>query len=175
MLEPLFFASIGFAIPFLSLWEGQAIWHGVVYTLVMLVGKVLVGVVIPACDWWRSLRARRRQPKETHGQEQGRVSDSEAASISPESLVRTPAQAHTVRTSLVPAGLLGMAMVARGEIGLLIIEIGYNNTAYVTQPAFLTAVWAILLNTIIGPIVVGLIVKHKGEALANGPWGTART
>ena len=68
-----------------------------------------------------------------------------------------------------------MAMVARGEIGLLIIEIGYNNTAYVTKPAFLTAVWAILLNTIIGPVVVGLIVKHKGKALADGPWGTAST
>lgn len=168
VLDPLFFSSIGFAIPFLSLWEGQAIWQGVVYTLVMLVGKVLVGGVIPLHDWWRSVRAKQRQSKETDGGEQG-----QAASTPPDSLTRTPSQADAIRTSLVPAGLLGMAMVARGEIGLLIIEIGYNNTSYVTKPAFLTAVWAILLNTIIGPVVVGLIVKHKGKTLADGPWGTA--
>lgn len=174
VLDPLFFSSIGFAIPFLSLWEGQAIWQGVVYTLVMLVGKVLVGVVIPGHDWWRSFRARRRQPKETDGEEQGRAPHSKAALTPPDSLTRTPSQAAAIRTSLAPAGLLGMAMVARGEIGLLIIEIGYNNTAYVTKPAFLTAVWAILLNTIIGPVVVGLVVKHKGRALADGPWGIVK-
>ena len=33
-------ASIGFAIPFLDLWEGKAIWRGVVFSLLMLLGKV---------------------------------------------------------------------------------------------------------------------------------------
>ena len=40
LMEPLFFASIGFAIPFIDLWTGSAIWHGVVYTLPMLFAKV---------------------------------------------------------------------------------------------------------------------------------------
>ena len=31
-------------------------------------------------------------------------------------------------------------MVARGEIGLLIIEIGYNQTSYVTEEGFITEV-----------------------------------
>jgi Kef-type K+ transport system membrane component KefB len=44
VLEPLFFASIGFAIPFLDLWTGTAIWKGVVYTLLMLFAKFIVGV-----------------------------------------------------------------------------------------------------------------------------------
>lgn len=67
--------------------------------------------------------------------------------------------------------LLGMAMVARGEIGLLIIEIGYNNTSYVSKAGFVTAIWAILLNTIISPIGVGLLVKLKGRDIAKGLWG----
>lgn len=40
ILQPLFFASIGFAIPFTSLWTGKAIWRGVVATLLMVVAKV---------------------------------------------------------------------------------------------------------------------------------------
>lgn len=44
VLEPLFFASIGFAIPFLDLWNGKAIWRGVLYTLLMLLGKVSVWI-----------------------------------------------------------------------------------------------------------------------------------
>lgn len=40
LLEPLFFASIGFAIPFVELWTGKAVWRGVVYTLLMLFAKV---------------------------------------------------------------------------------------------------------------------------------------
>lgn len=40
LMEPLFFASIGFAIPFIDLWTGEAIWKGIVYTLIMIVAKV---------------------------------------------------------------------------------------------------------------------------------------
>jgi hypothetical protein len=62
-------------------------------------------------------------------------------------------------------------MVARGEIGLLIIEIGYNETSYVTEDGFITGVWAILLNTIIGPVTVGLLVKAYGKRIGEGEWG----
>lgn len=70
--------------------------------------------------------------------------------------------------------LLGSAMVARGEIGLLIIEIGYNETQYVSEDGFITGVWAILLNTIIGPICVGLLVKFYGEPIGKSMWGLQR-
>lgn len=62
-------------------------------------------------------------------------------------------------------------MVARGEIGLLIVEIGYNNTSYVSSEGFITAIWAILLNTIIGPILVELWIRSKGSLISKGPWG----
>lgn len=40
LMEPLFFASIGFAIPFLDLWDGQTVWRGVVFGVLMLFAKV---------------------------------------------------------------------------------------------------------------------------------------
>lgn len=40
LMEPLFFASIGFAIPFVQLWTGKRIWRGILYTLLMVVAKV---------------------------------------------------------------------------------------------------------------------------------------
>lgn len=80
-------------------------------------------------------------------------------------------ESSKVKRSLLPALLLGSAMVARGEIGLLIIEIGYNSTSYVTKEGFITGVWAILLNTIIGPIVVGVLVKFYGARIGEGDWG----
>ena len=72
---------------------------------------------------------------------------------------------------MLSALLLGSAMVARGEIGLLIIEIGYNSTKYVSEEGFITGVWAILLNTIIGPVTVGLLVKFYGKRIGEGEWG----
>jgi hypothetical protein len=62
-------------------------------------------------------------------------------------------------------------MVARGEIGLLIIEIGHNETPYVSDEGFYTGVWAILLNTIIGPVTVGLLVRFYAERIGGGDWG----
>lgn len=40
LMEPLFFASVGFAIPFVDLWTGERIWKGIVYTLLMAFAKV---------------------------------------------------------------------------------------------------------------------------------------
>jgi len=65
-------------------------------------------------------------------------------------------------------------MIPRGEIGLLVIQIGINETPYLSEEAFITAVWAILLNTMIGPMMVGLLIKVKGEDILKGPWGLDR-
>ncbi|KAH0391253.1 Sodium/hydrogen exchanger, partial [Aureobasidium melanogenum] len=116
LMEPLFFASIGLAIPF-----------------------VVVGFWIPLWDLLT-------KPK-------------------------TDAPKPSLSQTIPSAGLLGFAMVARGEIGLLIVEIAYNSTPYVSDAGFYTAVWAILLNTIVGPMVVGLLIKFRGRAIGDGHWG----
>lgn len=70
------------------------------------------------------------------------------------------------------ATLLGMAMVARGEIGLLIIQLGRNDTDFVSEEAFLVCIWAIVLNTIIGPLSVGVLLRRFDRTIAESTrWG----
>ncbi|OGM49010.1 CPA2 familytransporter [Aspergillus bombycis] len=154
LMEPLFFASIGFAIPFVELWTGKRIWRGILYTLLMVVAKFVVGIWIPI---WKYLPGTKSKAGKA---------DKES-SQAPDVPVETPKDNATMLSAL----LLGSAMVARGEIGLLIIEIGYNSTEYVSEEGFITGVWAILLNTIIGPVTVGLLVRFYGKRIGEGEWG----
>lgn len=63
-------------------------------------------------------------------------------------------------------------MIARGEIGLLIIQLGLNDTPYLSEEAFLVAIWGIVLNTVIGPMAVGLLLRKFDRAIADNPrWG----
>jgi Kef-type K+ transport system membrane component KefB len=52
LLLPLFFGSIGYSIPFVPLWRGRIIWRGIVYSILMLLGKVF-------CGGWMLLRGTR--------------------------------------------------------------------------------------------------------------------
>lgn len=45
ILKPLFFASIGFSIPITQLFTGAIVWRGIVYTVLMIIGKL-------ACGFW---------------------------------------------------------------------------------------------------------------------------
>ena len=87
--------------------------------------------------------------------------------------------------SLYPASILGIAMVARGEIGFLISAIAESNGTFGSSSTgdseiFLIVTWAIVLCTIIGPLGVGLLVrrvrrlescKGKGTKDVLGVWG----
>jgi hypothetical protein len=44
LLEPLFFASIGFSIPITAMFAGPIAWRGIVYVLLMFVGKLVTGL-----------------------------------------------------------------------------------------------------------------------------------
>ncbi|KAL3476293.1 Cation/H+ exchanger [Aspergillus californicus] len=162
LMEPLFFASIGFAIPFVQLWTGKRIWRGIVFTLLMVFAKFVVGVWVPL---WGCSPIRKRQQKSETGE--SRIGEEDRT-------VKRNADNRNRATKWLSALLLGSAMVARGEIGLLIIEIGYNETSYVTEEGFITGVWAILLNTIIGPATVGILVKYFGKLIGEGEWGLQR-
>lgn len=43
-LAPLFFASIGFSVPLRKLFAGKIVWRGVVYTILMALGKIFCGI-----------------------------------------------------------------------------------------------------------------------------------
>jgi hypothetical protein len=64
------------------------------------------------------------------------------------------------------AALLGLAMVARGEIGLLISQIAHSETGILHDDAFLLG-----RRTVIGPASVGLLIKRIGrDRLVTERW-----
>ena len=83
LLLPIFFGSIGYSIPFVPLWRGRIIWRGIVYALLMALGKM-------ACGAWLLLLPTRPDPSSRR-------------------------ELSTWKGSVI----VGVAMIARGEIGLL--------------------------------------------------------
>jgi Kef-type K+ transport system membrane component KefB len=157
VFAPLFFASIGFAIPFRDLWQPVNAWHGITYAILMFVGKFVVGVWIPV---WSILWP-------IDGAAGGEVT------------FRPNSPQHTPRNSLKNASkagiLLGSGMVARGEIGLLIVQLGYDSgNGPIPYDLYIVAIWALVLNTIVGPILVAATLSRWGNPIMKGSWGIAR-
>ena len=88
--------------------------------------------------------------------------------------------------SLYPSSILGLAMVARGEVGYLIASFAQSKGIFSNEPSgktsevFLVIIWAISICTLIGPITVGTLIKRvqrlqKGRAPEGahplGIWG----
>lgn len=70
---------------------------------------------------------------------------------------------------------MGVAMVARGEIGLLIAQLARGDSSGGTPgllgaEPFLLCIWAILLCTLVGPISLGFIVRRWGARVNSGVW-----
>lgn len=168
LLLPLFFGSIGYSIPFLPLWKGKIIWKGIIYSLLMFASKLITGVWIliwpsPSLSEQPSLRPT------TPSRSRSRSSPSPSSPPAPAPPTKL---APILRSRLPPALLIGLAMVARGEIGLLISQIALNTPdPQLTQDEFLVVTWAIALCTIIGPIGVGRVVRAWKEEVVRGGWG----
>lgn len=157
-------ASMGFAIPIRNMFQGANVWKGIVYSILMVIGKAAVGSAVYAeyfvCKYRRRHPSTAQQPEEVF---QG--------------------------VPHVPALIISMAMVARGEIGFLIASLSSSSgtltlqeaDSTVTKPAsedqqvFLVIIWATVVCTIIGPVGVGVVVrklrslesKHPGSSPGN--------
>ncbi|KAK5042902.1 hypothetical protein LTR84_012018 [Exophiala bonariae] len=89
--------------------------------------------------------------------------------------------------SLYSGCIVGCAMVARGEIGFLISALAESNGIFGDEPngpIFLVVTWAIMLCTIIGPLIVGILVSRvkkmevgaagrSGRKSVLGDWGVS--
>ncbi|RSH90439.1 Hsp70 ATPase ssc1 [Saitozyma podzolica] len=127
LLLPIFFGSIGYCIPFVPLWQGRVIWRGIIYAILMILGKGI-------CGAWLLLWRRRK-------------------------------------SGWKGAVFIGLAMIARGEIGLLISQIAYHTTSpLLVEDEFLIITWAIVICTIVGPVGVGWAVKRWGRKILEGGW-----
>jgi Kef-type K+ transport system membrane component KefB len=181
ILVPFFFASIGFSIPISEMFKGEIIWRGIVYAVLMTIGKLLCGLwlvriqkasdssIVKQSKKQKFKKSKKPTTKAVNNTSSG-ISKPEDPSekypnISPETLYAKPAKKPT---SLYPALILGHAMVARGEIGFLISSIS-QSTGIFNPDLFLITTWAILLCTIIGPLIVGTLVRRVKNLEAKKP------
>lgn len=271
ILAPLFFSSIGFTIPcvhlplskalsefcltlllfpsrrFLELWTGQVVWRGIVYSILMTLAKVAVGLSIvfidlvtkPYANVSVASSAAVGSPREHSATSSSTtvpipVSSStdveqpdgdydvsvKAANVAEQagttgktSTAGAMARFEMLQTETLPAAaFLGFALVARGEIGVsaslpaslaplrslthvgaavvqvLILQVAYNaappgsttsteengGSRVLGTEAYLVAIWATALCTIIGPVVFSAVVKRYGRAIYQGRWGKLR-
>jgi Kef-type K+ transport system membrane component KefB len=154
LFAPLFFASIGFAIPFRDLWQATNAWHGITYALLMAVGKLAVGIWIPV---WSIFWPRDVAPG----------IEANSRQTSPRRTPRNP-----LGNASKAGVLLGSGMVARGEIGLLIVQLGYDSgRGPIPYDLYIVAIWALVLNTIAGPILVAVTLSRWRNPILKGQWG----
>lgn len=164
-------ASIGFSIPITQMFRGAIVWRGIVYTILMILGKLACGLVLvrftstpskvqlpEAQESTETTAANESTVRRTDEQQQTPSANSKRKRQAPRKLPKP--------RSLYPSLMLGSAMVARGEIGFLISSLAESNGVFGTvegggsSDIFLVATWAILLCTIIGPVSIGAMVNR---------------
>lgn len=180
VLQPFFFASIGFSIPITRMFSGSVVWRGIIYTILMIIAKLACGLCLirfsfvkppipaiikmlpkrfSACLSWPLHAARPKSMQVASGPPTPPPSAPRAGQAQQQRRSPKP-------ISLYPAALLGTAMVARGEIGFLISSVAETNGVLGSSSGgqdpelFLVVTWAILLCTLLGPISVGILVRR---------------
>ncbi|CRG91715.1 hypothetical protein PISL3812_08767 [Talaromyces islandicus] len=211
ILIPLFFASIGFAIPITKMFRGSIVWRGVVYAILMAFGKMVTGiwlvrfspVLIPnPVAIVKKFATFLRQTKDSSEERENHKSkgknpqlelkcqpapnwttnhqgENTPKSASPTTR-NTQLAAHKNKNnssappkpkSLYPPAILGLAMIARGEVGYLIASLAESqgifsakqsdsSTSLSSSDIYLVIIWAISICTLIGPICVGMLVRR---------------
>jgi hypothetical protein len=153
------------------MFRGAIVWRGMVYTVLMILGKLACGLVlvrftstpakvqIPDRQQNTATTAADETPASQDGNQQ------RIPSANSKRKRQTPRKLPKPQ-SLYPSLMLGSAMVARGEIGFLISSLAESNGVFGTvegggsSDIFLVATWAILLCTIIGPVSIGAMVNR---------------
>ncbi|RPD62148.1 hypothetical protein L226DRAFT_463681 [Lentinus tigrinus ALCF2SS1-7] len=208
---PLFFASIGFAIPFLDLWHPTVFWRGIVFSILMCIAKLAVGLPIlfysatvffaksPPVRFRRLISSllkattplrRTAPPPATEALPHTAIPPANHDSHEKRAQAQRMGSSSTnqdhysvpsmTAASIPPAVFMGVAMVSRGEIGLLIAQLARtgsdsrsseaSTSGLLGDEAFLMAIWAILLCTLMGPISVGVVVRRWGPKVTAGIW-----
>ncbi|KXG53883.1 Cation/H+ exchanger [Penicillium griseofulvum] len=222
ILLPFFFASIGFAIPITKMFSGQVVWRGIIYAMLMAIGKMLTGLwlvrfspspvsglvstikklfaCVHSCATPWTISGKPNQNKKTTQipaiqddsayvstpnnveNESWPMNRSPAPNSRPSSRISLPPKPK----SLYPPAILGLAMVARGEVGYLIASIAESKGMFSNESSegpsetYLVVIWAISLCTLIGPILVGTLVRRvkklqqSREDMRSDPLGVWR-
>ncbi|KAI8918201.1 Na+/H+ antiporter [Powellomyces hirtus] len=185
VLKPFFFASIGFSIPIKDMFRGSTMWRGLVYTILMTLAKLSTGIwlactflpphLLAAMDPRSYLRTQKARHDNLPLSARNEVPHTSTASLnrqdtqtsleSAESAVShdagaRPADEKPTAIACYSPGILGLAMVARGEIAFLIASVANRRGIFDgNEEMYLIIIWAAMLCTVVGPISVGLVVK----------------
>ncbi|KAG8993930.1 Hsp70 ATPase ssc1 [Tulasnella sp. JGI-2019a] len=182
IFEPFFFATIGYAIPFRDLWNGRVIWRGLIYAILMALSKLVAGLWVliwPTGAMFTRAELPACQPPITElpASKPHTAEASTSTSISKSHKLEPTISRYADSTApsrltgkstrpFYPTMFLCVAMVARGEIGLIVAQLGG-----LTGEPYLVVMWAIVLCTIGGAVSVGKLLKHKRKQCLAGVWG----
>ncbi|KNE72334.1 hypothetical protein AMAG_16819 [Allomyces macrogynus ATCC 38327] len=196
VMAPLFFASMGSAIPMGDLWKPTILWRGLVYAVLMALGKAIVGPVIVLLD---ALLCRTRTsappspspspsppplpaPTPDISTSTARSTDTPTTLSTVESQPTAAPPSTTDYDTLVDvrvsaATLLGLGLIARGEIGIVIAQLAYaagttSNAVLLGEEPFLVAMWAIVLCTVVGPAAMAVVARRTWTKVSapTSPW-----
>ncbi|KAJ8609741.1 hypothetical protein MRB53_038978 [Persea americana] len=185
VLKPLFFASIGFSIPIARMFTRELVWRGIVYSILMIFGKLVCGLwlvrfrirlpsiassrvmtkfraVIMALSKHKSRSSQCDTGTSREQTSRDAVSNSDATmqlqrSRAAESIDR-PDTVLSKPISLYPAAILGMAMVSRGEIGFLVSAVAQNSGLYDTKEAGGSHVFLVVTWAILSCTILGPMI-----------------
>jgi Kef-type K+ transport system membrane component KefB len=136
------------------MFAAATVWKGAVYAVLMTFAKLATGV------WLLPIL---------------RLGGAAAAAAAAAAEEATPPS-----RSLYPASILGLAMVARGEVAFLIASVAQSTGIFAgtsaTEQLYLVVMWAAMVCTIVGPLGVGVLVRRvkvleKGGVGVLGVWG----
>lgn len=171
--SPIFFASIGIAIPIRSLFlvrgSRRVIWRGIIYSLLMIVAKAVVGLWVLV--WhdtrvgygWCTSRPPKDRKKDHSTEKESREEgvEVEAEQNSTPTLANVSEESDLPRTR--SAALIGLAMVARGEIALIVAQLAQpllvGGVSEHNSELFAVVIWAVLVTTVGGALGVGLLLR----------------
>jgi hypothetical protein len=189
------------------MFSGQIVWRGIIYAILMTIGKIITGLWLvrfssnPILDlvsmvkrpfaYVRSSCARPRATKPSKKEKTPSRTNPKCSNIgqnlnnsnqhestnnpAPRSQTYLPPKPK----SLYPPFILGLAMVARGEVGYLIASIAESQGIFSTESSegpsetYLVVIWAITLCTLVGPLMVGTLVRRvKKLQMSRGSQGS---
>lgn len=188
------------------MFKPKIIWRGVLYSVLMLLGKLLAGSCILLADCV-TISFSSFTPSSTlsnaHDSSLPHVKEtSNNTSSTPEENTKylnnpsiRPLSTNTSRgrtypinfhspsslsSSLLSSLFLGSALIARGEIGVLVLQVAHSASSsssvagstmtreVLSDEPYLVALWAVGLCTILGPVGFGWIVRRRGEFIVTG-------
>ncbi|TGO59971.1 hypothetical protein BCON_0039g00010 [Botryotinia convoluta] len=187
ILVPFFFASIGFSIPVSEMFSSSILWKGIFYACLMFLAKASVGIVVYfeffTTRWshkWIDSK-KKTLPIPELPQQDGSPEEVPTNDLVNQNLKTDPPHLDAI--------IVGSTMIARGGFGFLVAsdaqssgtlslsktpirilnmqghshkDTGRSRTLDVVEDQiFLVIIWALVLCTIVGPVVSGIAVRRK--------------